>query len=82
MEVRKTKSGWVVAVTNTCYGMLEQGGIIGREDLYKTETLERLGLRYDSDPAARDLTPIATNLEMLLHHCSPNRVLKAGHKIQ
>jgi len=74
MDVRKTKSGWVVEITNRAHGMLEQGGIRDREVLYKRATLERCGIDYDSDPE--------DTINDLLNRIEPDRVLKAGTKIQ
>ena len=53
MEIRKTRKGWVVERTNTIYGMLEQGGVCGREILVPTSVLEKLGVGYDADPMER-----------------------------
>jgi len=82
MDVRKTKSGWVVEITNRAHGMLEQGGIRDREVLYKRATLERCGIDYDSDPEDTINDHGTTQLQYLLNRIEPDRVLKAGTKIQ
>lgn len=82
MDVRKTKSGWVVEVTNAVHGMLEAGGISGREELYKRETLKACGLDYGDDPHGQDVCDHATNIEWLRHCVEADKVLKAGHIIQ
>ena len=80
--VRKTKAGWVHEITNTVHGMLEQGGVSGREELYKRETLTKHGIDYDADPDGYDVCEHVTNIEWLDHSVGCDRVLKAGHIIQ
>ncbi len=81
MEIRKTKSGWVFEITNRSYGMLEQGGICGREVLYKRETLEKLGIDYNDDPDG-NWNEFVSNAEYLYHTTEPDKVIKKGHRIQ
>lgn len=81
MNVRQTKSGWVVEVINRVNGMLEQGGVVGREELYKRETLAKVGIDYNDDPRGM-YNDLATNLEALLHNERPDRVLKKGAVIR
>ena len=50
MSTRKTTAGWVIETTNRVYGMLEQGGVCGREVLYTRDQIERAGFRYEDDP--------------------------------
>lgn len=78
--VRKTKTGWVVEITSTRYGCLEQGGVCGREVLYKTETLNEHGINYDDDPDELDAG--TSTKEWLLGNINPDKVLKAGHIIR
>jgi|AACY02.16.fsa_nt_gi hypothetical protein len=80
--VRKTKTGWVLEIANTVYGMLEQGGISGREELYKRETLAKYGIDYDTDPAGYDVCEHVTNVDWLRRSVGCDKVLKAGHIIQ
>lgn len=82
MDVRKTKSGWVVEITNRVHGMLEQGGICGKEVLYKRGTLKRCGIDYESDPESPINEHGTTAVDWLLNRVEPDRVLKAGHIIQ
>jgi hypothetical protein len=82
MNVRKTKNGWVVEVAHRAHGMLEQGGVVGREELYKRETLERVGIDYNDDPQGM-YNDSSTNIEALLHNVErPDKVLKAGEAIE
>jgi len=80
--VRKTKSGWVHEITTRKYGMLMQGGITGREELYKRETLAKHGIPFDADPDAFDICPVATTIEWLSETVGCDKVLKSGHRIQ
>ena len=82
METRKTKSGWVILTTNMVHGCLEQGGVSGREVLYTRETLARHGIDYDADPTA-SINEHGTTIEQYLRErATPDRVLKAGDRIQ
>ena len=81
MEVRKTNSGWVVEVTNRACGMLYQGGVVGRVELYKRKTLPAIGIDYNADPEA-NYNAFASNIEVLVERARPDRVLKAGRTIQ
>lgn len=81
MNVRKTKSGWVVEITNTVHGVLEQGGVAGKEVLYKTDTLESVGIDYNADPEG-DYNGMVTNLDALVNNAIPDKILKAGHEIR
>jgi hypothetical protein len=81
MEVRKTKSGSVISITHSVYGMLESGGIADREVLYKRATLTRVGIDYNADPQSY-YNDCSTNLAVLLNTAVPDRVLKKGRTIQ
>lgn len=81
MDVRKTKAGWVIEVTHMRDGCLEQGGICGREELYKRATLAKGGIDYDADPQAIQDGYDATPEQRLRHSAQPDRVLKAGEVI-
>jgi hypothetical protein len=61
---------------------LEQGGVSGREELYKRETLERLGIGYGDDPSSAWNDQGTTVLDYLEHCAHCDQVLKTGHKIQ
>jgi len=80
--VRKTKTGWVHEITSRTHGMLQQGGVCGREELYKQATLKKHGLDFDSDPAAYDLCDHLTNIEWLSECVGCDKVLKAGTPIR
>jgi hypothetical protein len=68
-------------ITDRHHGMLEQGGISGREVLYKTATLEELGISHNTDPCS--MWNEHTTVENYLYHCvKPDKVLKAGHLIR
>ena len=84
MRVRKTRRGWVVEITNTVHGCLEQGGVCGREELYTRETLAGLGIDYDADPAASVgfNDPGVSYLDYLVHSVRCDRVLRVGHVIE
>lgn len=81
MDVRKTKSGWVMEITNRIGDCLEQGGVCGREVLYSRETLAKCGIDYDADPDS-EYIPGATCAEYLHRMVTPDRVLKAGVEIE
>ena len=81
MDVRKTRSGWVLEITNRIGDCLEQGGVCGREVLYSRETLAKLGIDYDADPESA-WNEGATYAEYLRRMVTPDRVLKAGVEIQ
>ena len=50
MEIVKiTQTGVTFEITNRIHGMLEQGGVRGRQVLIKWETLKRDGIRETSD---------------------------------
>jgi len=77
METRKTAKGWVIEITNTVNGCLEQGGVCGRRVLYTRETLAACGIDYDADPDARGVLG-ATPAEYLARQVEPDRVLRRG----
>ena len=81
MDIRKTKNGWVLEITNRVGDCLEQGGVCGREVLYSRDTLAKLGIDYDADPD-NEFIPGATCAEYLHHQVLPDRVLKAGVEIE
>ena len=81
MDVRKTRSGWVMEITNRRGDCLEQGGVCGREVLYSRETLAKCGIDYDADPDD-DWNEGATYAEYLHRMVQPDRVLKAGVEIE
>lgn len=81
MDVRKTKSGWVLDITSRRDDCLEAGGVCGRVVLYSRETLAKLGIDYDADPEGA-WNEGATYAEYLHRMVQPDRVLKAGVEIQ
>ncbi len=90
MNVRKTKRGWVIEITNTVHGCLEQDGVCGRKLLITREGLAKCGIDYDADadPESKvgdygaPLWEIV--LEFARNECSRPyvRVLRWGHKVQ
>ena len=82
MTTRQTAAGWVIDTTNTVHGMLEQGGICGREVLYSRAQLAEAGIAYDSDPDADYTGNGVSAAEWLIHCVSPARVLRRGQRIQ
>ena len=88
MNVRKTKSGWVLEITNTIHGCLEEGGISGREVLIKREGLEKLNISYDWDPNDKLDDTYQTPVWQYLREFYPTlhahdvKVLRVGHRIQ
>ena len=82
MSTRKTTAGWVIETTNRVYGMLEQGGVCGREVLYTRDQIERAGFRYEDDPDGIADGEFSRRAEMLEHNEQPAKVLRRGTKIQ
>jgi len=83
ITVRKTKSGWVINTTNMVNGMLEQGGVSGREVLYKHATLCLMGIKFAESPfAPYSLDGVITNANALIEGIRPDKVLKNGEVIQ
>lgn len=88
MNVRKTAKGWVIEITNTVHGCLEQGGICGREVLVTRDGLAKVGINYDDDPNKQigdyqtPLWAIAKEFAAEQPGIQYARVLKRGHRIQ
>jgi hypothetical protein len=87
MVVRKTRAGWILEITNTIHGCLEQGGVLGREVLITREGLEKCNIDYgwDPDESVGDLqTPVwAIALEFVRSEFSGPyiKVLRRGRRI-
>jgi hypothetical protein len=94
MKAKVSDKGWVVEITNTVYGMLEQGGICGRVELWTWDALKSIGLQRSDTPeciiTCRDGDQM-TGLDYLKYHrrefldSAPRktvRVLRRGHIIQ
>ena len=82
MKTRKTRKGWVIEITNTVHGCLEQGGVCGREIFYSLETLSKHGIDYNMDPDSDDISDGNSNAAWL-HHCvTPDKVIRVGRTIQ
>lgn len=43
MNTKVAAKGWVVEITNMVHGMLEQGGVSGRKELWTWKALENIG---------------------------------------
>jgi hypothetical protein len=87
LNTTKTKKGWMVEITHTVYGMLEEGGVCGRKVLYLNETLERLDINPDWSPTGHELCgtrsdPGVSNEEWLVHSVIPDKVLRVGTPIK
>ena len=54
MAVTISKKGWIIETTNTCYGMLEQGGVSGRRELVTNDQLTKLGITGTPDDMYND----------------------------
>lgn len=80
----KTKSGWVIEITGSAYGCLEQGGVIARKVLYKKETIAKAGIDHNANPddPAGCNDPSITNIDYLLHHAQCDKVIRKGKRIQ
>ena len=82
MTVVISKKGWIVETTNTCYGMLEQGGVSGRRELVTNEQLAKLGITGNPDEMYND--NYVTNEDKLRHEIEdglPTRIIRKGHII-
>lgn len=82
MTVRKTKAGWVAEITATENGMLVQGGICNREELYKRETPAKHGIDYDAEPDHYDICDNAPNIEWLANQVGCDKVLRKGYTVE
>lgn len=82
MDYRWTGKGLIVEITNTVYGMLEQGGIAGRVEHYDEAEIKRV-LQYtrDDDMDVCADGELSTRLDMVRHHLKP-RILHKGVRIQ
>ena len=81
MTVVISKKGWIVETTNTCYGMLEQGGVSGRRELVTNEQLAKIGITGAPGDMYNDYV---TNEDKLRHEIEdglPTRVIRKGHII-
>ena len=81
MAIKISAKGWIIETTNTCYGMLEQGGVSGRRELVTNEQLAKLGITGNSDEMYNDYV---TNEDKLRHEIEdglPTRVIRKGHII-
>lgn len=81
MTVTITKIGWIVETTNTCHGMLEQGGLSGRRELVTNEQLAKLDIVGAPGDIYNDYV---TNEDKVRHEIKmgmPSRVIRKGHII-
>ena len=64
------------------HGCLDAGGISGGEYLFRTATLEQVGLSRDSDPHGYDVCGYGTsNIDYLISVIGSDKTLKKGHII-
>lgn len=75
----KTRDGWILEITHTRHGCLEQGGRVGRRELYSRRDIEALGIDFDADPEAF-FAPGVTNWQALRYRATPT-VLDEGQGI-
>ena len=81
IEITKTKKGITIESTDTCYGMLVQGGIAGVKKFWSYEDLRKLKINPDKiDKPINDDSPYMW-AEYLIDHREPTRLLSRGHKI-
>ena len=80
LKTKKTKSGWVIETTNRVYGMLEQGGTIGRRVLYTFGTLKRLGVSAQDRPND-EWCECCTIEQYVDRNGTPDKVIRKGHVI-
>ncbi len=80
MDYKWTRTGVNIEVTNTVYGMLEQGGICGEIEHYSESQINSLG--YGRTDNLNDFADgeMATRLEMIRHHLQPH-ILRRGVRI-
>ena len=82
MTITISAKGWIVETTNTCYGMIEQGGVSGRRELVTNEQLDKLGITGNPDEMYND--NYVTNEDKVRHEIEdglPTRVIRTGHII-
>lgn len=79
-----SKKGWIIDTTNTCYGMLEQGGVSGRRELVTNEQLAKLGITgtpndmYNADWCITNEDKVRHEIKM---GSLPTRIIRKGHEI-
>ena len=76
MEYKWTKKGLLVTITNTVYGMLEQGGVTGRKVLYNTAQCKRINLHRGENPNDNDF------FYVLWQETEPVKVIRKGYRIR
>ena len=81
ITVTKTKAGWVLEINNEVNDCLEQGGFVGRRELYKKATLGACGIDYNDDPEG-EYSPFTSNIQMLYRQVPCDKVLNSGEIIQ
>ena len=80
MDAKRTRTGWIVDITNRRGDCLEAGGVCGRRVLYRDATIRRCGINPDADPSAL-YNDCVSNLDKLLHAATADKVIRRGHTI-
>ena len=85
MAIKISAKGWIIETTNTCYGMLEQGGVSGRRELVTNEQLAKIGITGAPGDMYNDFVTFnVTNEDKLRHEIEdglPTRIIRKGHII-
>ena len=81
MAITISAEGWNVETTNTCYGMLEQGGVSGRRELVTNEQLAKLGITGAPGDMYNDNVTNETRVRFDIRNGMPTRVIRKGHII-
>ena len=76
--VKKTKSGWVVTFSPS---QRWQGVRVEQSYLYKLNTLEKLGIRYEENPYWPANEYGTTNVAVVWERAVPDKILRKGYII-
>lgn len=82
--IRKSNAGWIVETTHTVHGGLEQGGVCGRVVLVSNDTLRKVGIDPDVNPADSYNADVSneTYVREAIRGGLPVRVLRKGTAIR
>ena len=81
MAITISAKGWIVETTNTCYGMLEQGGVSGRRELVTNEQLAKIGITGAPGDMYNDNVTNEDRVRFEIRSGMPTRVIRSGHFI-
>lgn len=82
LEWTKKEKGWIVEITSTVNDCLEQGGICGRKELYKNETLKKAGIDPVMDDPEDYWNDFIQIEDYLVEQIECDKVLRRGTIIQ